>query len=1670
MHGPPASAQALEQEVLRLYDAGRYSDAFSAVEAGGGIDALTGASGRAIAGRLAGALGADRYASAIHLRAWRQTPDANALGFFVGMAVARLWGPVTAIDWLDRMLTQDLTARGVSEVQSARAYQFALLRDYSQADAALSLAYEAEPERPWLRVTQGYLLASQDRPIEAIAAYREALQLKPTYRPAVQSLAGGLVQQNEVEEARDLLIKASSELQSGLVLLQLAQLERELGDYKSAQQRMEAALPLLPLRDKDRNSDSDYNGFAATLAYENGDIDGAIRLGEASDHKFHETVVDNLRKHRDTGRRVVLDVGFTLQHDVTCVPATLSTLTEYWGQHIPHLDIAEAICYDGTPAHAERAWLEERGYFCREFTLTWETAIALIDAGLPFTQTLTGYTMGHMQAVIGYDSRRGVLIYRDPNVRHAGEVLGKELIERQRSTGPRGMVFVPEAERGRVEALDLPDHELWAASHAVSLALAEHRRPNAVEAYQRMRAADPKHRLTRHARARIASYDGDLRTLDKLTDRLLKEFPDDANQWSVKVRLMRQLGSRSERLGLLRELCDRSDVEEVYRHQFIEELLDDPQELPRVDYLLRRCRRSNSLDAQTMNLLARRAWIAKDRERALLWTRYAACVDARAEDRSAMYFAASAAMGRTEESLALLRDRRQRFGDKDAGPAISLIDALDQMLRQDEALEVLGESLAARPDDGDLKLFAAGYYLRVGRREDAETQLRAARGKCHEANWLSTAAQYAKHENRFDDAYRYLERALKRTPLNLNAHRQAVDVLADGRGIEAAVEHLRGYVERFPKNIDLRAMLVEFSAEIGPEEAVTAAREHLALHHEDAWCWRELGFRLVDQRRWDEADQAAGEAERHEPDAMQNRVLRASIAAGRGDQAAARDYYSDALRISVDYSAAFAGLMQLCETRSQRQEALELILSEFKRQVIFGETLHAFRAQAARAFEPQEALEALEQARQARPDLPPTWSVVVEQLIAMDRLPDALGEARGAVARFPLLPSPRVDLAGVYREMGEEDLELEQLRQALAINSRSGEVLRYLAEAFGRRGDHVNEQRMIRRACESEPRNVTHRGALAEFFWRRGDRATAIATIREAIEQEPHYQWGWSQLTEWSFVVGRPKTLIEMTEAITASRPESVKAWLQRAEVLLRFPGEAATCFQAIRRAIAIDARSVDAHEQHAIFLAEQGRFDEAISACDPEVFGGESPLQLRARAAVVESQRGELETAIARMREVLSDDPDYAWAWSQLSSWLQQKGESKDALAAAQNLLVLAPRTAASWGYVAECLASEGEVERAKDHLKRSIELDASYLYGGNALESLQTEAGEYEQALTTLAIIGPHLSDHDRAAREARLRALAGDKEKAFPAMRRAIRHAAETDELLREAADAILLAGWAETLKSLLADETAAKKASPQGASVYVEVLAREGRLSAIEQLCNETNPASAHWAEASAAFLDALGQAGANERLDAFIGSRSEALRKQSRTWGLVGWALQLNGRHREAIAWMSDWPSRSETEPHQLLPLAMSLLCQGDLEQARAAADHGLSLPLAPTSDTLRVLGACAETLDGDALATAQRLEPVAPQSLAPFYQSLHALMRVASHAALGLDQQTPWHEAWSTWRQAFGTHYLSDADSDAFYQAIIHHARLLLYRRHWNSIRTWRAEQKGLRLRATMAE
>ena len=707
-------------------------------------------------------------------------------------------------------------------------------------------------------------------------------------------------------------------------------------------------------------------------------------------------------------------------------------------------------------------------------------------------------------------------------------------------------------------------------------------------------------------------------------------------------------------------------------------------------------------------------------------------------------------------------------------------------------------------------------------------------------------------------------------------------------------------------------------------------------------------------------------------------------------------------------------------------------------------------------------------ARQARPDLWGAWSALIDQLLAMNRLEDARLEAVAAVERFPLLPGALIDLARVHEQLGDTDEEISQLRRALAIDSRSGDILRRLAEAYARTGDWKHEESMLRRACDTEPRNVTHRGALADFLWRQGDRDGAVEAIRQAIEQEPAYDWGWERLATWSFVTHQPDLLVDMARDVTSSRPKSPQAWLQRADLLSRFAEHADECLEAIQHALRLDPRFVDAHDHHATYLASHGQFDAAIQACEPTEFGGRVPMQLRSRAAIIESQRGNLESAIRSMRKMLDDDPDFAFGWSQLAGWLQHQGDLKGALEAARRLIDLAPRAAASWGYVADCLASQGENEQAKEHYRRSIQVDASYVYGGNALIPLQIEADEFDDALETLRTIGPHLTDHELAAREARLLALLDRRDEALDALGHASRCATDNDGWLLDAVDAMLLNGWVDAVKQILKRELEAGRAQPQAVGALVEVYAREATLSAIENLCQELDDSTPHWAEASVVYIDVLGVAQANDRLNAFVAAHARSLRTQSRCWGIVGSALERCHRYHDAIEWMSDWPSRADTEPHQLLPLVIALLKVGDTRQAKSAVDFALNLPLAAVTDALRVLGASAEAIDGDAAAVAARIELVAPQNLPQYYFDLYAIQRAASHSAAALEQGGSRRDAWATWHHVCQEHVRGD--NDDFFEAMVASNRLLLVSRCGNPIRKWLAERKARRQLARLCE
>ena len=877
----------------------------------------------------------------------------------------------------------------------------ASVRDFETAEAWLAKAEALETRLPWLCIERAVLLERQDRYGEALAAARRALELHPWYRPGVEMAAHLLELLDRDAEALELLAEASSKLESSTVTARLAALEWELKLCERSRASWERVAELSPLMEK---------GFVRWLAtrrcdaaYYCGDYEAAVRWGRESKSEFHEALAERLSRPEGDRRRVALDVGFVRQHHMTCAPATLSALARFWSAPVEHLSVVEEICYDGTSAHAERAWAARNGWVAREFTVTWEAALALLDRGVPFTLTTVEPGNAHLQAVIGYDALRESLLIRDPYERHAREFLYKPLFERYAATGPRGMALVPRDEAALLEGIELPEAALYDRLFAVNDALVRHRRDEAQAELDALQAAAPDHRLALHALRSIASYDSDPAVALECTERLLAAYPEDANLLLSKHSCLRVLGRREERVALLQGAAGKKGADPIVWSTLARELREDAGEHPAAARLLRRALRYRRADAGNYAALADILWEQSRRDMALVLYRWATCLEDKHQDLFRAYFIASRHFKREEEALRLLRDRFGRFGGRSADPGRTLFWALEQLDRGPEVFDALDKALALRPEDGALLLFAAEAHARYGKLDRAGELLAAAKDKSQATAWLRAAAQVALLRGSPPDALAMWRKVLDAEPLALDAHRMLSRLLAETEGPAAALAHLERSGAAFPHSYPLHQMWIERLRDEPADRAEPVIRRLIAIHPADGWARRELSMCLLRLGRDADAVAEAEAGVRLDPANPASHACLGKALAAVNRMADACAAQRRAIELSVDADFAIAELLRYCDSDAARREALMFVRDQLARQTIFGDGLLAFRSMAREVLGGEELMSVLRAAMAERPALWHVWSAIVRQQSEMGNTEGAGDLAREAVRRFPLV-------------------------------------------------------------------------------------------------------------------------------------------------------------------------------------------------------------------------------------------------------------------------------------------------------------------------------------------------------------------------------------------------------------------------------------------------------------------------------------------------------------------------------------------------------------------------------------------------------------------------------------------------------------------------------------------
>lgn len=1598
---PPSDLQL--DELAQLHASTRYLDAYHRACDFAPLEQWSSPAGLVLAGRLAACWGDWSRSNRLHQRAWQDARENPETIYYQALTLEVKHGPFESL----RFLRERGTAADVAEPTRAQAWLWlqecrllATFRDFEGAEVLLDRARPHSQKDPWWWVEQGRLREQQDRYEEALACTQEALRLRPRYRQGIELAAHLLTLINRDAEALAMLVDGTDNLQAGSLAQSRALLHSELEQHSEALGALDRAKELLPCAD--RRNQAWLASRRSDALRKLGRLEAAAIEARRADSPFHNHIAARLESAA-TGPRVRIPVPFVRQHHMTCAPATLTAIAHHWQQSIDHLELARVICYDGTPDHEERNWAEQHGWYVREFRVTWEIATALLDRGCPFTLTTMAPRSAHLQAVVGYDSALGLLIIRDPYLRTHGECIAESFLQAAASHGPRGMVLVPPTEAGRLAGLEFPDAALYDRWYAVRRRLAAHEREAAQAEAETLATMARDHRLTFLAQRELAFYDGNILRQLEFTRRLRAQFPADPNFQLDEVQLLRALGRNVELRAQVAAL-DGKGGEPLFLRERAEMLTNDARHHRRAGWLLRRVMRRRPTDPFNLRSLANLLWSDRRFADATAIYRLAACAGDKTELHWDALFSASRHIRQSDGVLALLRQRDARLGEHSSQPARTLFRALDALDRTPEGHAVLQAALARRTADGELQLYAAEVHGRSGNSAESQRLLAAAEAHSPRSAWLRVQARLADFRSDYGAALAAWRELLVFNPTDIDAHAAVVRGVAGLEGREAALAGLAAACAQHPEHLPLCRLQLEWLRSEPAESALPVVDRFLAIDPANAWALREKALILRRMQRWDTAETLAREALHIEPAAAASPGTLGVILQDLGRTAEARAAFEAALRLGID-APYLDQLLATCGDFSARRDVMLFVHRELSSQPAGdGGTVLRFR-ELARGILPLDELRTLlETLLPAHPDFWAVWSALGAHLLDQNELAAGLARARESTERFPLVPRVWVDLATAQSRGGDNGSEIQSLRRALELSPSWSLPARILATAHERALELDAAEHVLRRSIAADPLDAIGQSRLGDLFWRRGRKVEGRQLMERAVTLDPGNEWAWERLQAWSTDPDAAPRPLALAEALARRRPGDANLLIRVARLQST---DVDAALASLARANALEPRNAEAHDLRAQFLAEAGRFEEALSACRPVIFGEQPPHDLLGRAAWIEHARRHQEAAIETMQALVAVHADYAWGWACLTEWLWEAEKYRAALEAATKWSWLAPWTATPLGYAAAAQQRLGHRTEAKELYWRALHVDPTYLFGAQALLQLLAEDQRAEEAAKVVRHIETHFSPADAQRAAVLYHVMRRDRDAAASALSALARAPESQVHLLFEAAKAVREAGWSATLATALEPLLTHADARPEIGRLWFEGWSAQGTWRKLERLPADVTERVRR--QAWIAALEHLGSAKDNVRLRRYAKRFSTWLRTDAETWGSMGYAFVTAGLFKDGVRWLRDWPALQlpGVQSWMLHNLVLAHYREDELASAAATIAAALQLPPDHTRPHLLAWHALEHGLSGNAAAMSATLSELGRAPLPPS-QALardFAAVLVAFHAALGTDRK-----------------------------------------------------------------
>ena len=1589
------------EEVRRFYDQSLFRKAWDALaslqSAADELDPL----GRVLVARLHGQFGFHRTSRRIITRLWRRDRNPPSVVHHFAWQLLEQRGPVHARAFL---LKHPVPADGDvlhrANYLQQNAEILARLRDFQRAQAVLAEAAIAAPGFRWVQVTRGRVFTLMDRHEEALANSRASVEIDPDCWHLHAEEAAALVALGRDDEALHCLRVHAPRFEAPALLAQWANLEIELEHWEQAEdalERFEAILPPTPNPAEDPGFLPWAAGRRSDICWMRGDRAGAaawaVKAGNAD--SFYGRFAARIAEPPEGARRVVLDVGFTRQHHLTCAPATLATLCRYWGRPEDHLAIADAICYHGTAGHHERDWATEHGWAVREFTLTPSAARALIDRRIPFSLRTVAPGSAHAQAVIGYDDFRGSLLVRDPYERAKNEWVEEASLAEQAPWGPRAIVIVPAEKQALLADVPFGDDDAYDLMYALDRALERHDRAAAAHAAARLKNEHPDHRLAILARLAMATYDQNPGAAASALDAQLARHPSDVNAARLRHDWRASDAPRETRLTEWSATLKSTASHPLLWIEYAREIADDGRRRQEAERWLNRAS-LRLVSGSAVRLRSQLSWDAGRFDDALEWCRVASCLDEFDESSALAYFRYARVQGRTEEALAWLRLRCERHGNRGSAPAQSLAFALADLDRTDESLDVLEEGLRRRPSDIEHRVHTAAALIQAGRSQRARDILQEGSVGARPSAWHAAMASLEEREKSPAAALSDWEKAAESAPLDITPMKGLLRVVEALSGCDAARQTLLARTARFPHYRPLQRFAAEWLYRISSQVQEELLDGYLRAEPDDAWAWREIAFARIRQANRSGALEAAARAAEIEPRHPAIAVIQAEAELLAGDREGALARVREALREAIDYTYALRLLLDHCHDAASRREALDFVRGEITRQHTNGEAIQLFSELAAPHIAREEILEFLREARAARPDL---WRVVnslADHLARMGQFDEAVTMARQGVDAFPLVEDLRITLATVLHNAGRREEEREAIDAALATDATWAWFHRQRALLLEDRGQLEAAAETLDIFLRRQPRDALARFTRGRLAWKLEDRTGALRLLSTLVEDEPGYSEAWSMLAWIGDQGGDPAAAQRKARELVARWPDQARSWMRLANQL-QAPTEFDECCTAYDRALALNPSLVRAVEEKALLLCNAGRIEEALALVTDARWGSPRPPLLRSREAWILRQVGRNEEAIERLERALEDDPTLYEARLWAMDWIP--GEA--ALRHAEELVQQYPNDADAWCALGERRLRHGDPAEARSPLERAQELDPrsrrafAHLFDRDLAEKLHDEAAE------RIDRFAAHLGPGAKAGFRMEL-ALAKNDKKDFRRQLQAVLESPEDEPIWFQIAQERLQkdrAVWCDRVFDLVLDSLKGSARNPEAAAFAVDLRRHESA-----RIIRVLRKRPARDEIAKRGYLRIISNYGdikanhqtasaARKELRRLIDRRRDWFSTDVDLWGKVGYAMLSLGLLEECVAWLQNWREFPAAQPWMVNNLIISQIKRGDGAGARANVQDLLRQPfyddIVMRSHLLEAVwlhldGKREEALRHQALANPERLEKGFDTSLLDF--------------------------------------------------------------------------------------